>query len=156
MAVMRGALTDDFEFALTHRAHHLGRAPHNDRTRRELLALGNHAARPDQAVLAYLGAIQKNRAHANQAVVADVTPVDNTSMPHGNTIADDGGFAQVSMYHRPILNVRTTADGDTFRIATKDRVKPDRRCGAKGDLADQVGARCNIDPCRDGRRNSLV
>ena len=63
------------------------------------------APAPDQAVLADLGAVEEDRAHADQAVVADEATVQDHIVADHAVRADDERKTRIGVKSRVVLNL---------------------------------------------------
>src|SRR5215210_8932769 len=95
--VLAGAALDVRRLLIGYVANRLGRDADYEALGRELAALGNDGARCDDGAVADLRTVEDGRAHANEAVVSDLTPVHDRVMADDAALADDRRIAGIRM-----------------------------------------------------------
>ena len=88
-------------------------------------------------------AIHDDRAHANQAVVADMRPVRDGAVAQGYAVPDDQRQIGIGMADGAILDIAAGADDYGLAFAAQHRVEPDARIRAQRHIADDDRARCD-------------
>ena len=86
--------------------------------------LGQQAARTYDDIVADVRIAQDDGTHAHQAVVADVPAVDDSIVPNGDTVTDNGRLVTHDMNGRIVLDVRSFADDDRLEIPSYHGTEP--------------------------------
>src|SRR5215831_2262840 len=120
-----GALCDQLRRLLVDRPQNARRRADDKRTVGEALTLGDQGAGADQTVAADPGAVEHDRAHADQAVIGDRAAVQNDVVADHAVVADDKRETRIGVQRRVVLDLRTFADLDPLVVAAQHRAEPD-------------------------------
>src|SRR6266702_2919517 len=83
--------------------------------------------RADDGARADFGAVENNRAHADEDFIVDLAGVNDGAVANGDELADAGRITGIDMDGGIILNVRARADDDTVNLYAQNRAIPDAR-----------------------------
>ena len=73
-----------------------------------------------------MSTIQNNCPHPDEAKVAYGAGMDDSAMPDGHLVSDDGRVATFCyVNHCSVLNICARSDSDIVNIASQDGVEPD-------------------------------
>jgi len=94
-----------------------GRNAHDEAAGRELAALWDDGTSGDYGAVSYLRPVQDRRAHTDEAIVPDLTPVHDRVVADHTTFADHGRESGIGMQDATILDVGPGPDANGLRIA---------------------------------------
>src|SRR5450830_1803753 len=115
-----------------------GRAD-DQRIVRKRLSFGDDSTGADQTIFSDLGAIEYDRTHADQTVIADDTAVQDDVVADHTIAADDERKSRIGVQRGIILDLRALAELDPFVVAAQHRAEPDARLRLQPHAADQRG-----------------
>src|SRR5690606_37287572 len=119
--------------------HHLGRRAHHQGIVRDLHAFRHQSVGADNAIAAYLGAVQYHRVHADQGVVADGAAMQHDFVADRDVLADFHRHARIHVQHRVFLHIAVVADLDDIVIRADHHAKPDTGVFTQHHGPDQGG-----------------
>src|SRR5215208_367204 len=106
---------------------------------RELASLGDDGARGDYRAFTDLRAVEDSGAHADEAIVLDLTPVHDCLVADHTPLAHDSRVARVSVEHATVLDVRPRSDTDRLRVTAQHGPIPDARLLPQMNVPDDIG-----------------
>src|SRR3989304_4647754 len=120
---------------------YLARHAEHKRAGGDLRALCHKGARAYYAVLADLGVIEDDGAHAYEAPVLYGAAVEDDAVAYGYVISEDKRVGVLcDVQGAVVLDVCPLADAYVVDVTAHDRVEPDARAGAYLDVAYNLGA----------------
>ena len=123
--ILIGAVPDQGKVLFRDRRDNFGRAADNDAAVRYGRPAGDNGSGTDDAVAADHSAIEDNRPHAYQCMIADFTAVDHCGVADRHTLSDLNRKARGAVDHRIVLNVAAFSDQDGRFVTANDGVEPD-------------------------------
>src|SRR5690606_24094064 len=128
------------------------------------LARRDQRAGADEAVLLHYGAVEHDRAHADQAGIGDAAGVDDRLVADGDVLADHRGEpAQLGVRSvvadvddGAVLDVGARAHADELDVAAHDDAGPERHVVAEHDVADQGGYGIDVDALAEGGQHAAI
>jgi len=127
-------------------AHEAGRAADDQTVVWKLLVFGHQGIGADETIAADFCAVQKRRAHPDEAVFADRAAMQDRVMADCAILTDGQRKAQVGVQQRSILHVGAGANENLLGVAAQNGAEPDRHIGFEPHLADDLRARRDPEP----------
>ena len=123
------------------RAPYLAGAAHDQRARRHDHALGQQRPGRDDRITPHDGAVEDDRAHADQDPVLDRAAMDERAVADGHLVTDVGRVRPPHhVHHGAVLDVGAGADADLVDVAPHHAVHPHARLRADHHIPDHLGA----------------
>src|SRR5690606_10835477 len=146
------AVFDPLQLFVIEWTNHPCWATQHQRTAGDHNVLCDQRAGADEAATADLTVVEQDRAHADDALVTHLSPMERYVVAHRHALAHHG-LRQVfgGVDNGPILDRGAGTDDDLAVVATQRGVWPDRRLWSNVDIADDHGAGVNEGPWIDGR-----
>ena len=107
--------------------------------------------RADDGARADFGAVENNRAHADEDFIVDLAGVNDGAVANGDKLAYTGRITGIDMDDGIVLDIGTRTDDDAVNVAAQNGAVPDARFLLECNVADD--RRGGNDPCAwmDGR-----
>ena len=122
---------------------------HDQRIGRDDFAFWNESTGGDDGPSADDRTVEHDSADADQAIVLDRCPMNDRSMPNGDTIADGARKTGIAVEAAKILNVGSGTDLDPDTITSNHGPEQYARLGTNRDIAPQDCVLCNKTIVRD-------
>jgi hypothetical protein len=127
-----------FDFLRTERPGDFRRNAQRQMLLREPEAGRHHGSRSHHGLFLDFRAVQKDGAHADQAVVRHAASVQYGAVADGNIPAENGGQAVIGMKNRVVLYIGALTENDLLHVTPQDNIGPDRDFRSEPDAADHL------------------